>query len=104
EAQDLVSSVFQAVLRLQGGSDEGMVVLGDAAQNVYRSSFRWGHTGLRVTGGHVTILRKCFRTTAAIIRAASPLVAGQSELLGEDLVLPQTTELEGSPPRLILAG
>lgn len=57
-----------------------------------------------MTGGHVTILRTCYRTTRAIIEAAKPLIANQHERLGEDLVLPDSGVPEDGPaPRLILA-
>lgn len=103
EAQDLLPVVFRVLLRVQKGSDRNLMVLGDAAQNVYRSSFRWADTGLRVTGGHVTVLRRCYRTTRAIVKAATPLLAGLRRNLAEDLVEPEAIELEGPPPEVVLA-
>lgn len=89
EAQDLLPSIFQVLLRLQAGRDENMLVLGDAAQNVYRSGFRWGHTGLNVSPGQVTYLRRCFRSTPSIIGAATPLIGTQQRRLEGDLVVPE---------------
>ncbi len=103
EAQDLLPVVFRVLMRVQGGSDRGLMVLGDAAQNVYRSSFRWADTGLRVTGGHVTVLRRCYRTTRAIVEAARPLVAELRQNLADDLVEPEATELTGPAPDVLLA-
>lgn len=89
EAQDLLPSVFQALLQIQAGRDENMLVLGDAAQNIYRSGFRWGHTGLKVSPGQVTYLRRSFRSTPSIIGAAVPLISNQEGRLEGDLVVPE---------------
>ena len=89
EAQDLPPTIFQLLLYLQGGSDDNFLILGDAAQNVYRSSFRWNHTGLRIAGGQVSILRRSFRSTPQIAGAAAPLVASQEGRFEDDLVLPE---------------
>jgi superfamily I DNA/RNA helicase len=89
EAQDLAPSVIRALLALQGGEDRNMLILGDAAQNVYRNSFRWAHTGLKVAGGQVATLRRCYRSTPTIVQAASPLIARQSGRFEEDLTLPE---------------
>lgn len=89
EAQDLPPAVFRCLLRLQAGQENSFMVLGDVAQNVYRAAFRWADTGLHVAGGHVTILRTCYRTTRPILEAALPLVERQRAQLGEDLVLPE---------------
>jgi superfamily I DNA/RNA helicase len=88
EAQDLLPSIFRVLLQVQAGSDDNMLVLGDAAQNVYRSGFRWGHTGLNAKG-KVTNLRTCFRSTPNIIAAAVPLVSRQQARLEGDLVVPE---------------
>lgn len=102
EAQDLLPAVFRLLIRVQGGRDHGFVVLGDAAQNVYRASFRWADTGLRVTGGHVTVLRRCYRTTRQIIEAAAPLLNGVRARLAEDLVEPEAADREGPVPDVVL--
>lgn len=103
EAQDLLPAVFRVLLRVQGGSERNFLVLGDAAQNLYRSSFRWADTGLQVTGGHVTVLRRCFRSTRPIVRAAARLLTELQDRLGEDLVEPEETDADGPPPEVILA-
>ena len=102
EAQDLPPSVFQTLLHLQAGSDEDILILGDAAQNIYRSSFRWSHTGLRVAGGQVSILRRSFRSTPQIAAAAAPLVASQEPRFEDDLVLPEGAGDSGPPVQVHL--
>lgn len=103
EAQDLLPCMFRVLYGLQARSTSGMMILGDAVQNVYRASFRWADTGFRVVGGHVTILRECFRTTLPIIQAAKPLIAGQEQTLGDDLINPEAVEFEGPTPEVVLA-
>jgi superfamily I DNA/RNA helicase len=89
EVQDLSPAVLRAVLAAQCGDESRLVVLGDAAQNVYRNTFRWKDTGLRVTGGNSVILRRAHRSTGAIIAAAAPLVSSETDLDPSDLVLPE---------------
>jgi superfamily I DNA/RNA helicase len=97
EAQDLPPSIIRVLLQLQAGQDRNMVILGDAAQNVYRSSFRWAHTGLKVAGGQVATLRRCFRSTPSIIGAATPLISCQDKRLEDDLTLPEPWGETGPP-------
>lgn len=100
EAQDLTPAMFRVLLALQGGLDDDVMVLGDAAQNVYRSSFRWKHTGLRATGGQTAILRRSFRSTPSLVRAALPLVSQQESRFAEDLIVPEG-EGDLGPPVVI---
>jgi superfamily I DNA/RNA helicase len=79
----------RALLALQAGDDRNMIVLGDAAQNVYRSGFRWKDLGLSITGSQSTVLKTSHRSTAPIIGAATSLLKGQARRLGDDLVLPE---------------
>lgn len=89
EAQDLLPSVFRALLGLQAGRQDNLMVLGDAAQNVYRSGFRFGHLGLTVAPAQVHTLKRSHRSTPNIIGAASPLIAGQARRLEGDLIVPE---------------
>jgi superfamily I DNA/RNA helicase len=100
EAQDLLPSVFRALLGMQAGRDDNILVLGDAAQNIYRSGFRWAHAGLAVAPGQVTHLRQCFRSTRHIVRAAAPLITSQRQRLEDDLVLPDGDAEAGPPVRV----
>lgn len=102
EAQDLTPAMFRVLLALQAGVDDDVMVLGDAAQNVYRSSFRWKHTGLRATGRQVVTLRRSFRSTPSIIRAALPLVSHQHSRFAEDLVIPEGDGDPGPPVEIRL--
>lgn len=97
EAQDLTPAMFRVLLAIQGGIDDDMMVLGDAAQNVYRSSFRWAHTGLKVTGRQVVTLRRSFRSTPSIVGAAMPLVGSQESRFADDLVIPEGHGDSGPP-------
>ena len=90
EAQDLTSAMFQVLLRVQGNREETFFILGDATQNVYGSYFQWSKIGFQAVG-HVTVLKKCFRSTKQIVQAASPLINEVNYLgqymLGEDIVV-----------------
>lgn len=89
EVQDLPPSVLRALTLLQGEKPhDNMVLLGDAAQSVYRSGFRWSHAGISAAG-HTVILRKCHRSTLNIVRAAVPLVRSQLARFEDDLVIPE---------------
>ena len=102
EVQDLSPASVRALLALQAGVTDDILILGDAAQSVYQTGFRWKHLGLQVFGSQVSILRACFRSTPPIVRAASPLVAGQRDMLEEDLVLPEVG-YDGDAPLIRLA-
>jgi hypothetical protein len=97
EVQDLSPAVLRAVLAAQCGDESRLVVLGDAAQNVYRNTFRWKDTGLRVTGGNSAILRRAHRSTGAVIAAAAPLVTSSTEWDPGDLVLPEGEDEADAP-------
>jgi superfamily I DNA/RNA helicase/mRNA-degrading endonuclease RelE of RelBE toxin-antitoxin system len=103
EVQDLTPSVIRALTLLQGAqAQRRMVLLGDAAQSVYRSPFRWKHAG--VDGrGHTEKLQHCYRCTPRILQAAVPLVASQGERFEDDLVLPMASGDPGPKVRMILA-
>jgi superfamily I DNA/RNA helicase len=103
EVQDLPPSVIQALELLQGEQRHArMVLLGDAAQSVYRSPFRWKHAGVQAKG-HVVILRRCHRSTPSVLRAAVPLIESQRDRFGEDLVIPIAEGADGPVVRLYLA-
>lgn len=102
EVQDLPPSFLRALLLLQGGSDNNMLILGDAAQNVYRNGFRWKHTGLTAVGGQFATLRRCFRSTASVVGAAQPLVSQQAARFEDDLTLPEAGSEEGPPVEVTL--
>ncbi|MBM3301160.1 MAG: ATP-dependent helicase, partial [Deltaproteobacteria bacterium] len=103
EAQDLTPAMFKVVLRLQGESHDGIMVLGDAAQRLYRPAFRWVDTGLPPTGGHVSVLRRCQRSTRQIVAVAQSVAEGMEKGLGEDLVYPDAADRDGPLPLLISA-
>jgi hypothetical protein len=88
EVQDLSPAVIRAIVGIQAGVTENILLLGDAAQTLYQSGFRWKHLGLELKG-RFNVIKHCFRSTAPIVRAASPLIANQSEELGDDLDLPE---------------
>ena len=98
EVQDFCPAAVQVLLALQAGRTDDIVVLGDAAQDVFTSGFRWKHLGLGISGGQVSILRRCFRSTSAIVAAAMPLLTAQAERLEEDLVLPEASPDDQAPP------
>jgi len=98
EIQDLSPAAIRVLVALQAGNTDDVLLLGDAAQCVYRSGFRWQHLGMRIAGGQVAILRRSFRSTAPIVRAATPLVTSQVVDLEDDLVLPTVDEGQEAPP------
>jgi superfamily I DNA/RNA helicase len=101
EAQDLSPALVRSIVALQAGNTDNMLIVGDAAQNVYSRGFRWSHFGLRVSGGEVTKLRTCFRSTTSIVQAALPLISPERLELDDDLVLPEAVaSAEGPNPEL----
>jgi superfamily I DNA/RNA helicase len=105
EVQDLQPAAVRAVLALQAGSAENVLLLGDAAQSVYRAGFRWKHYGITIFGGQVTTINRCYRSTSPIIRAASSLISAQKDNFEDDLVLPEAVNEEEAPPvRIKLLG
>lgn len=98
EAQDLLPAAIRSLVALQAGNTDNMLILGDAAQNVYHSGFRWKHCGVAAAGGQFETIRECFRSTAPIVTAASPLIAGHDKVLEDDLVIPQSVERADPPP------
>lgn len=101
EVQDLTPAAVRAIVALQAGDTDRMLLLGDAAQNVYHSSFRWIHVGINVPGGQATVLRKCFRSTPPIARAANSLMCDMQEELEGDLILPEVA-FDPDPPLVSL--
>lgn len=103
EVQDLTPSVLQALTLLQGSQrQQRMVLLGDAAQSVYRSPFRWKHAGVDARG-HAVVIHRCYRCTPRILQAAVPLIASQGDRFQDDLVLPTASGRAGSKVLLRLA-
>lgn len=97
EVQDLMPAAIRTLIRLQADQTDNILLLGDAAQNVFHSGFRWKDLGLNIAGGQSRTIRKAFRSTEPIVRAASPLVTVQRESLGEDLVMPEPQRDDKAP-------
>lgn len=97
EVQDLPPALVRCFVALQAGQDRNMLVLGDAAQNVYRRGFTWSQLGLKVSGRQSTVMRTSHRSTAQIIAAARPLAEQQKKYLGDDLVLPDGESARQGP-------
>lgn len=102
EVQDLPPALVRCFVALQAGHDRNMLVLGDAAQNVYRRGFTWSQLGLKVSGRQATVMRTSHRSTAEIITAARPLVEQQKQHLGDELVLPERATARQGPKVRIL--
>ena len=100
EAQDLTPATYKLFQKIWPVGKVKLLLLGDATQSIYRRGFQWKLIGYDLRG-RTTILKNCFRSTTPIIRAVTPLVAGQGKRFGEDMVVPECLEerdrLYGAP-------
>jgi superfamily I DNA/RNA helicase/mRNA-degrading endonuclease RelE of RelBE toxin-antitoxin system len=92
EAQDLTPTALALLVELCR-SPEGVYLTADASQSLYARGFRWEHVHERLQfKGRTAILKRNYRTTEEIARAASTFLAasagaGDAECLVQECVL-----------------
>ena len=66
EAQDFPTSALRFVVRLLRPGSDSLLVVADAAQNIYRTSFRWKDAGITAVG-RTRVLDTSYRNTREIL-------------------------------------
>jgi hypothetical protein len=108
EAQDFSTLALRFVVSLLGNGDE-LVVVADAAQNIFRRKFSWKDAGIQAQG-RTRILRTNYRNTQQILRFASNFLLAGS-LRAEDvpdeedehaLIPPEAAARVGEEPVILL--
>lgn len=111
EGQDFPTPALRFVVRLLRPGSDSLLVVADAAQNIYRTSFRWRDAGINAVG-RTRVLDTSYRNTREILDYAywfltkegddpsSPGVGGDDEVA---LVPPRLSSRSGRIPlRLLL--
>lgn len=109
EAQDLSTTRLKfAVGLLKEGFDD-LVVVADAAQNIYRRKFSWKKAGIQAQG-RTSILRVNYRNTREILEFASRFLLASKELSTDavpdwedemTIIPPEAASRNGLEPSLI---
>jgi superfamily I DNA/RNA helicase len=69
EAQDFPTEALQLVVRLLADGADSLLVVADAAQNIYRQKFTWKAAGINASG-RTRILSTSYRNTREILQYA----------------------------------
>lgn len=106
EAQDFCTAALQFALRLiQPGKDD-LLIVADAAQNIFRRRFSWRQAGIRAQG-RTRILKINYRNTRQILEFAYGFLVGSGNLRVDDdpdlddenaVIPPETAAREGPRP------
>jgi hypothetical protein len=111
EAQDFSTRALQFIVGLLDDGRDDLVVVADAAQNIFRRKFSWKQAGIQAQG-RTRILRINYRNTKQILQFASDFLLASSELHGEEVpdfedesavIPPEAAAREGPPPDVYFA-
>lgn len=109
EAQDFGTTALRFVVGLLRNESSDLVVVADAAQNIFRRRFSWKQAGIHAQG-RTRILRVNYRNTKEILEFAYRFLTGGS-LREEDIpdfedesavIPPQSAQRSGPPPEVQL--
>lgn len=111
EAQDFPTAALSFVVRLLRPGSDSLLVVADAAQNIYRTSFRWKDAGINAVG-RTRVLDTSYRNTREILDYAysfltkegsvpSTTVAGTDEETA--LIPPRLSSRSGRLPLVLYA-
>lgn len=109
EAQDFPTAALQFVLRMLRPGSDSLLVVADAAQNIYRNKFTWRAAGIQATG-RTRVLDQSYRNTREILEYAHTfLLHGDDfELDGDGsaedetvIIPPKASDRSGPLPLLI---
>jgi hypothetical protein len=111
EGQDFSTEMLQFAVGLLCDPEAGdLVVVADAAQNIYRRKFNWRAAGIQAQG-RTRILRTNYRNTKQILEFAySFLISGDGVTTGDapdwdnenEVIPPESASREGEPPTVHL--
>ena len=76
EVQDMSPMNLKAITALKKDRDSYAVFAGDYKQSIYRKTFRWDDIGLPFKGQNVKILKKNYRNSKEILKAAHYMLEG----------------------------
>lgn len=106
EAQDLSSDTLRFAVNLLADGHDDLIVVADAAQNIFRKQFSWKQAGIQAQG-RTRILRLNYRNTREILDFASNFLMADDILHTEDapdlddenmLIPPESAARRGEPP------
>ena len=67
------------ISQLVSDETKSISIIADAAQRIYKSGFTWSEVGLNVKGGRTVELKKNYRSTVPIVRAALSLLEKEKD-------------------------
>ncbi|MDQ3462402.1 MAG: ATP-binding domain-containing protein [Actinomycetota bacterium] len=112
EAQDFPTSALRFAVRLLRPGSDSLLVVADAAQNIYRTSFRWKDAGINALG-RTRVLDTSYRNTREILDHAYWFLTKEERVApgpapGADdetaLIPPRLSSRSGPIPLLLQVG
>jgi len=79
EAQDLNKAQILTISKLVSEETKSLTIIADAAQRIYKSGFNWMEVGLNVRGGRTVELKRNYRNSVHIARAALSLLSKEED-------------------------
>jgi len=109
EAQDLSTEALTLLTKLFKTGCDDLLIVADAAQNIFRRKFSWKQAGIQAQG-RTRLLRINYRNTREILEFASAFLLGEeNERAGEisfddenTLIPPESSKRRGTPPKLLM--
>lgn len=80
EAQDLSKAQILVLTKLVSKETNSITIVADSAQKIYKSGFTWSEVGLNLVGGRTIELRKNYRNTKEIAKAAFSILEKDSNI------------------------
>ncbi len=108
EAQDLNTEALVLLTKLLKPGCDDLIIVADAAQNIFRRKFSWKQAGIQAQG-RTRMLRVNYRNTREILEFASTFLLGDGtgsagEISFDDentLIPPESSKRSGTPPKLL---
>lgn len=106
EVQDISEIGLKLLHSLTQGTDDGLLLVGDATQRIFTRGFSMRGLGIDISGRGV-VLRKNYRNTRQILQAAFPLVEAEwradleSQSVSARDLRPEFSVREGSRPIIV---
>lgn len=111
EAQDFGTSALRFATKLLRPDRDDLVIVADAAQNIFRRKFNWRAAGIQAQG-RARILKTNYRNTRQILDFASRFLLSSTTLRSDEVpdledenavIPPESAVRDGEPPRLVIA-
>ncbi len=111
EAQDFGTTALQFVVSLLEAGSDDLVIVADAAQNIFRRKFSWKQAGIQAQG-RTRILKTNYRNTKEILEFAFRFLTGGSlqaddvpDMDDESAVIPpEAAQRSGPKPEVRIVG